>query len=78
MMPFLLADRFGRHVLGSAYGALTFFTAGIGGGAGPLIAGYLYDLTGSYNGAWLLSLTVLLIVTFLILALKPCKSDAAV
>jgi MFS family permease len=77
MMPFLLADRFGRHVLGSAYGMLTFFATGIGGGAGPLIAGYLYDLTGSYNGAWLLNLTVLLIVTFLILALKPRKSDAA-
>jgi len=77
MMPFLLADRFGRHVLGSAYGALTFFAAGIGGGAGPLIAGYIYDLTGSYNGAWLLNLTVLLLVTFLILALKPRRSDAA-
>jgi MFS family permease len=25
MMPFLLADRFGRYVLGSAYGVLTFF-----------------------------------------------------
>jgi len=77
MMPFLLADRFGRHILGSAYGALTFFAAGIGGGAGPIIAGYIYDLTGSYNGAWLLNLTVLLIVTFLILALKPRRSDAA-
>jgi MFS family permease len=77
MMPFLLADRFGRYVLGSAYGALTFFAAGIGGGAGPIIAGYIYDLTGSYNGAWLLNLTVLLIVTFLILALKPRRPDAA-
>ena len=77
MMPFLLADRFGRYVLGSAYGVLTFFSAGIGGGAGPIIAGYIYDLTGSYNSAWLLNLTVLLIATFLILALKPRRPDAA-
>jgi sugar phosphate permease len=77
MMPYLLADRFGRYVLGSAYGVLTFFAAGIGGGAGPMIAGYIYDLTGSYKSAWLLNLTVLLIVTFLILALKPRRPDAA-
>jgi cyanate permease len=56
---------------------LTFFAAGIGGGAGPMIAGYIYDLTGSYKSAWLLNLTVLLIVTFLILALKPRRPDAA-
>jgi MFS family permease len=71
LMPFLLADRFGRHMLGSAYGVLTFFAAGIGGGVGPVMAGYIYDRTGSYQGAWLLNLAVLLIVTFLILALKP-------
>jgi MFS family permease len=76
MMPFLLADRFGRYVLGSAYGVLTFFSTGIGGGAGPLIAGYIYDLTGSYTPAWLFNLIVLLIVTFLILALKPSRPDA--
>jgi sugar phosphate permease len=76
MMSYLLADRFGRHILGAAYGMLNFFAAGIGGGAGPLIAGYIYDLTGSYNSAWLLNLTVLLIVTFLILALKPRRPDA--
>jgi sugar phosphate permease len=75
MMPFLLADRFGRQVLGSAYGVLTFLSAGIGGGAGPLIAGYIYDWTGSYNGAWLLNLTILVIVTFLILSLKPRRPD---
>jgi MFS family permease len=76
MMPFLLADRFGRSVLGSAYGVLTFFSAGIGGGADPLIAGYIYDLTGSYTPAWFFNLIVLLIVTFLILALKPRRPDA--
>jgi sugar phosphate permease len=70
MMPCLLADRFGRHILGTAYGMLTFFVA-IGGSLGPIITGYIYDLSGTYTLAWLLNLSVLLMVTFLILALKP-------
>ncbi|MDD5100549.1 MAG: MFS transporter [Syntrophales bacterium] len=70
LMPFLLADRFGPQILGSSYGMLVFFVTGIGGGAGPVITGYIYDLTGSYTDAWLLNLAVLVIVSFLILTLK--------
>jgi sugar phosphate permease len=70
MIPYLLADRFGRHILGTAYGMLTFFMA-VGGSLGPIMTGYVYDLSGSYRSAWLLNLAVLLMVTFLILALKP-------
>jgi sugar phosphate permease len=70
LMPCLLADRFGRHVLGASYGMEIFFVMGIGGTSGPVITGYIYDLTGSYANAWLLNLAVLVIVTFLILTLK--------
>lgn len=70
MMPFLLADRFGRHVLGASYGMLTFFV-GIGGGIGPLLGGFIYDRLGSYNYAWKLDIAVLVAVTFLILLVKP-------
>jgi sugar phosphate permease len=70
MMPYLLADRFGRHILGAAYGMLTFFMT-IGGSVGPVMTGYVYDISGSYTTAWLLNITVLVIATFLILALKP-------
>jgi MFS family permease len=70
LMPFLLADRFGRHILGASYGLLVFFVMAIGGSTGPMITGYIYDLTGSYANAWLLNLAVLVIVTFLILTLK--------
>ena len=74
LMPFLLADRFGRHILGATYGMLVFFVMAIGGTTGPMITGYIYDLTGSYDNAWLLNLAVLVIVTFLILTLsKPGK-----
>jgi OFA family oxalate/formate antiporter-like MFS transporter len=71
MMPILLADRFDRHVLGSAYGVLTFFAAGVGGGLGPIIGGMIYDKFGSYIYAWQFNLLVLLIVTFFVLTLKP-------
>jgi MFS family permease len=71
MMPILLADRFDRHVLGSAYGVLTFFAAGVGGGVGPIIGGMIYDKLGSYIYAWQFNLLVLLIVAFFVLKLKP-------
>lgn len=77
MMPFLLADRFGRQVLGRAYGILTFFATGIGGSLGPVLTGRIYDLGGSYRPAWLLHLAVLILVTLLILLLKPRSAEAA-
>jgi sugar phosphate permease len=70
LMPFLLADRFGRHILGASYGMQVFFVMAIGGASGPMITGYIYDLTGSYTDAWILNLALLLFVTFLILTLK--------
>jgi len=77
LMPFLLADHFGRHVLGASYGMLVFFVMALGGSTGPMLTGFIYDKTGSYGNAWLLHLTVLFIVTFLILTLKkPGKENA--
>jgi MFS family permease len=72
-MPYLLADRFGRHVLGTAYGMLNFVCAGIGGGLGPLITGWLYDRMGSYTLAWWIQFAALLVATGLIFALKRGK-----
>jgi len=71
MMPVLLADRFGRYVLGSAYGWLTFFVVGFGGSLGPLFGGIIYDKFGSYTYAWQFNMIMLLLVTVIVLALKP-------
>jgi sugar phosphate permease len=73
MIPYLVADRFGRHILGTAYGMLTFFMA-VGGSLGPVMTGYIYDISGSYTSAWRLNIAVLLMVTFLILSLKPAAA----
>jgi sugar phosphate permease len=75
LMPYLLADRFGRRILGRSYGMLTFFAAGVGGSLGPVITGRIHDLVGSYTPAWLLNIVLLTAVTFLILLLKPRRAD---
>jgi MFS family permease len=74
LMPYLTADRFGRQVLGSAYGMLIFFVAGFGGSIGPIVGGLIYDRTGSYVKAWLLNLIVLMAISGLILTLKPARA----
>jgi MFS family permease len=77
MMPVLLADRFGRHVLGASFGMLTFFIT-IGGGLGPLLGGLIYDHFGDYEIAWKINIATLMAATFLILLLKPrAESPAA-
>jgi len=76
LMPFLLADRFGSHVLGASYGMLTFFV-GIGGGIGPLLGGLIYDRLGSYDYAWKFDIVALVVVAFLILLLKSRDERSA-
>ena len=75
VMPYIISDRFGRHILGSAYGALVFFVAGIGGSIGPALGGLIFDQTGSYANAWTFNTAVLLLVSLLILLLKPAPKD---
>jgi MFS family permease len=76
MMPVLLADRFGRHLLGASYGMLTFFFS-IGAGLGPLVGGLIFDQLGGYKVAWRMSIAALVAVTFLILLLKPRAESLA-
>jgi sugar phosphate permease len=72
MTPVLIADRFGRHALGSVYGLVTFFI-GVGGSVGPFLAGYMYDHFGSYRHVWLFNIVLLLVVTMAVLSLKTKK-----
>ena len=72
VIPLLIADRFGRHVLGSIYGLLTFFI-GAGGAIGPVLGGFIYDKFGSYHYLWLINIIVLSCIAFAILTLKKGK-----
>lgn len=69
LMPYLLADRFGSRVLGSAYGMLTFFVVAAGS-LGPLVGGFIYDRTGSYDFAWKLCLVLLALISLVVISLK--------
>lgn len=71
LMPVIVSDRFGRYILGSTYGLLTFFVAGIGGGLGPVLGGFIYDTFNSYDYAWQFDLVMLLFAAILIVTLKP-------
>ncbi len=71
VIPYLISDRFGRHVLGTAYGMLTLFSTGIGGALGPIFGGIIFDKTGSYRPGWIMNTVFLLVISLLILALGP-------
>ena len=77
VVPYLISDRFGPHILGAAYGMLMFFVTGIGGSIGPLLGGIIFDKTGSYVIGWVVNMIVLLLASFLILGLKPSRIFSA-
>jgi MFS family permease len=54
MIPRLTALIFGMKYMGAIYGSLSV-ADGIGFAVGPLLAGYLFDVFGNYNGAFLIT-----------------------
>jgi MFS family permease len=76
MMPILAADRFGRHVMGSVYGLLTFLI-GLGGAAGPILGGLVYDAVGSYALIWKWNAVALAAGAIGILALRKDRPPTA-
>jgi MFS family permease len=54
MVPRLTAQIFGVKSMGAIYGGLSV-ADGIGYAVGPLLAGYLFDLSGTYNQALLIA-----------------------
>ncbi len=77
LMPIITAHRFGRHVLGSVYGLLTFFT-GLGGSIGPVFGSIIYDRYGSYTYVWQADIIILMVVVCMLLMLKPGHPSARV
>ncbi len=74
ILPIIASGRFGRESIGSVYGLLNFFVAGVGGGLGPLVGGILYDALGSYRTVWAMDIALLLAATAGMLLLR--RSDA--
>ncbi len=70
ILPIIASSRFGRERMGSVYGLLNFFVAGIGGALGPIVGGVLYDALGSYRFVWTLDIALLVAAMAGLLALK--------
>ena len=68
-IPKLTAQIFGLNSMAAIFGALSV-ADGIGFGVGPLIAGYLFDATGSYDISFIIVAIGLALVAFLTLHLK--------
>ena len=76
LFPAIIGDWFGEKSYGSILGMLTI-PLGIGGAIGPLLAGYIYDIRGSYDIAIITGAVVLFTAMGCSLALKappPQKS----
>jgi len=70
LAPLLWADHYGRASLGTVYG-LGRAAQVTGFALGPLLAGLVYDATGSYRGAFLPFATLAALSSLLLLAARP-------
>ncbi len=64
VIPAVCAEVFGKASMGAIFGAVTTGGA-LGGAAGPVVTGFIFDQTGSYIGAWILALACVVASTIL-------------
>ena len=70
--PVAYADYFGRKSLGAIRGLTEPFLA-LGQAIGSVLSGVIFDITGTYKGAFILYAFLGLAATFLLLFAKPPK-----
>ena len=69
LMPALTAELFGLRQMGSILGMVSV-SFGIGGIAGPAIAGYIFTATSSYSTAWLIGAVGMFLAAMILPLLK--------
>lgn len=74
IIPAIVSDIYGKANMGAIFGAITMGGA-LGGAAGPYIAGWLFDRTGSYSSAWLVAAIVALVSIVLVMKIKVEKIE---
>lgn len=72
LFPSATGDFYGTRNLGVNYG-LVFTSYGVGGLIGPIMAGYVFDVTGSYEMAFLVAGVLAIIAALISIALRPPK-----
>ncbi len=70
LFPLATAESFGTKNLGANYGAM-FTSYGVGGIVMPILAGRLWDMFGSYNGAFMIAALICIIASVLAFIVKP-------
>jgi MFS family permease len=68
----LVAEWFGIHSHGTLFGMVACFGT-TGGAVGPLLAGHLFDRSGSYQSTFLILTALALVAGGLLLTLRPVK-----
>jgi MFS family permease len=76
LLPLLVAESLGRRRYG-VLGALTGLAGTLGATVGPVVAGRIFDLTGSYSSAFELFIVLDLIGAIAAFACQPYASRSA-
>jgi len=71
-MPLMVAELFGLKSHGTLIG-MAAFAGTMGGAVGPLLAGYIFDVTASYQLAFTVAAVVSAVALVLALSLKPIR-----
>ena len=70
----LAADLFGLRAHGVILGIISFSST-TGGAIGPILAGHIFDITGSYHLAFLIFITLAVVNLILISLLRPTNKE---
>ena len=76
LLPLVIGESLGVRRLGSILGLLALFTT-FGFAARPAIAGRIFDVTGSYTGAWILFIAMTLVSALAMRATLPLADEEA-
>jgi len=76
LFPLLVGECFGLRAYGQILGAV-MLAAALGVATGPVLTGRIFDVSGSYDAAFALHVTVILAASFIIAWLRPPGPAAA-
>ncbi|MGC2305226.1 MFS transporter [Candidatus Binatus sp.] len=76
LLPLVINESLGVRRLGSILGLLALFTT-FGFAAGPAIAGRIFDVTGSYTGAWIMFIAMGLVSALAMRATRELADEEA-
>lgn len=76
ILPIVIAESLGIRRLGSLLGLQALFTT-FGFAAGPAIAGRIFDVTGSYSGAWVLFVAMAFVSALAMRATLPLAEESS-